>query len=101
MDIRRFQSTFTQMKAEIYKLRAKNKVLKQSVGNNKEQSESIKKENSKKFDSETQTENSYDSKKMENSKKLDAETQTEETYSEKEITNNVKSGIAKYKYFNK
>ena len=62
-DILKFQKTFTQMKVDIYKLRAENKVcqlnyVKPDINYN-ESNELKKNENSKKINSETQTEATY------------------------------------------
>ena len=79
-DVLKFQIFITQMKAEMYKLREENKVFQLNyVKPGIKDKEPIK------------------LKKNENSKKINSETQTEASYTEKEANTYGKSGKEEYK----
>jgi hypothetical protein len=82
-DILEFQKTFMQMRAEIYKLRAENKIFKQNYVN-----------------PDTKDKESRDLKENKSSKNKDSETQTEAINVEQESNNCGKSGTEKFQHIN-
>ena len=83
-DILEFQKTFMQMRAEIYKLRAENKIFKQNYVN-----------------PDTKDKESRDLKENKSSKNKDSETQIEAINVEQESNNCGKSGTEKFQHINR